>query len=253
MAARVVSFLRCRLCLTKLSNGRATNVRYCTALGVRSCSTSLQPQEKLEETKKFSGDIHKRLHVDDIRRLCQQTDMKRTNVLQLFNQFLQLPEQYRTEFVNSALYWFSYYGKVNEAHELKTLMENNGIPKNSSTYSSLAVLYSKSSDFGDIKSLIEEMRKDGLMPKSRHFVPFFKAAVSKGDLTSAFHSLNEMQQTTAHSERNTDKYTAIIRACTGYKDDNVVSKVFAMFFEFQKYRDLMSSDTLEAVKLWFDR
>ena len=253
MVARVVSFLRCRLCLTKLSNGRATNVRYCIALGVRWCSTSLEPQEKLEETKKFSGDIHKRLHVDDIRRLCQQTDMKRTNVLQLFNQFLQLPEQYRTEFVNSALYWFSYYGKVNEAHELKTLMENNGIPKNSSTYSSLAVLYSKSSDFGDIKSLIEEMRKDGLMPKSRHFVPFFKAAVSKGDLTSAFHSLNEMQQTTAHSERNTDKCTAIIRACTGYKDDDVVSKVFAMFSEFQKYRDLMSRDTLEAVKLWFER
>lgn len=253
MAVRVMSFLRCRLCLTKLLNGRATNERWCIALGVRWCSTSLEPQEKLVETKKFSGDIDKRLHVDDIRRLCQQRDTKRASVLQLFNQFLELPEQYRTAFVNSALYWFSYYGKVNEAHELKTLMEHNGIPKNSSTYSSLAVLYSKSSDFGDLKSLIEEMRKDGLMPKSRHFVPFFKAAVSKGDLTSAFHSFNELQQTTAHSERDIDKYTAIIRACTEYKGDNVVSKVFAMFSEFQKYRDLMSSDTLETVKLWFDR
>ena len=220
--------------------------------GVRWCSTSPEPQNKLPEAKNVGDNIHKRMHVADIRRLCK-TEVKHLEVSKLFNQFLQLPEQHRTKFVNSALYWFSYYDKIDEALELKTLMEKHGIPKNYSTYASLAVLYSKSGQVGNIKGFIDEMTRDGLMPRARHYAPFFNTAVKRGDLLGAFHSLNEMQQCVVFDKRNTDKYTALIRACTGQQNKELTSKVLEVFHDFRKYRDLLSNDTLAAIKLWFDR
>ena len=192
----------------------------------------------------------KRLRNDDIQWLCKTG--KPQDISQLFHQLLQLPDKYRTNSVNSALYWFSYYDKIDEALELKTLMEEHGIPKNYSTYASLAVLYSKSGQLGNTREFFDEMTRDGLTPRARHYAPFVEMAVEKGDLIGAFHFMKEMQSAVIH-ERDTDIYTSLIGACTGKQNRQLTDQVFEAFHDFRNYRDLLSNGTLEAIKQWFNR
>ena len=240
MAARSVVTKVLRLCQHRARsvNKSAVVFRRCFTLGIRrSLSTP--------ETKK------KGMYIADIRGLCKTR--KRHEVSELFYQLLELPHQYLANSVNSALHWFLYYGKIEEAFEFKALMEKHGIPKSDSTYSTLADLYSRCSQPGNMKSFFDEMTRDGLTPRARHYAPFTDTALKKGDLIGAFHSVSEMQKSAVVHERNVDIYTALIRACAGQQNEQLMNKVLELFHEFIKYRDLLSDDTLEAVKLWFDR
>ena len=104
-----------------------------------------------------------------------------------------------------------------------------------------------------MKELFNEMAKDGLSPRSRHYAPFVEAAVEEGDLLSAFDSLNEMERSAAVYERNLDLYILLIKACARSQNRKLTSKVLKIFSDFGKYRDSLSMDVLEAVKQWFDR
>ena len=192
-----------------------------------------------------------RMPMGDIRRLCKAG--KAHEVPYLFHQLRDLPEKYLANSFDSALYWFLYYDKIDEALEFKSLLEKHVIPKTYSTYSNLAVLYSKCSQLGTMKDLFDEMTRDGLTPKPRHYAPFVEAAVEKGDLISALDSTNEMQKSAVVHERNADLYTVLIRACAEQRNNGLTDKVLELFHDFRKYRDLLSNETLETVKLWFDR
>ena len=260
MAAKCVKVFQRSLLKTGILKDTATYFCSCITLGARWSSTSPEPKTKLQKETENLGDIihkpgHKRMHVDDIRSLCK-TDQTPREVSKLFNRFLELPDQFRTESVSSALYWFCYYNKIDEALELKTFMEKHGIPKSYSTYAPLADLYSRSSQLGNMKDFFEEMARDGLTPRARHYAPFVDTAVKKGDLIGAFHYVSEMQQSAFAHERSVDKYkflASLIRACAGEGNKQLTNKVLELFREFIKYRDLLRDDTLEAVKLWFDR
>ena len=193
-----------------------------------------------------------RMRIGDIRWLCKA---RTTNeVPHLFYQLRDLPEKYLANSFDSALYWLLYYEKIDEALEFKTLLEKHGISKTYSTYTSLAVLYSKCNQLGTMKDFFDEMTRDGFTPKARHYLPFVEAAAEKGDLMSAFDSMNEMQQSAVVHERNTDIYEVLIRACVaGQQNNQLTNKVLELFHDFRKYRDLLSNEMLEAIKLWFDR
>ena len=239
MAAWLVSKIlrRCQQKTGSLSESLAVLRPFLTQ-GIRWNSSSLEPKKK-------------QLRIDDIRWLCRTGKVH--EVPHFFDQLLELPDRHLEYFVNSALYWFLYYDKIEEALEVKTLMEKHGISKNYSTYSSLAVLYSRCSQLGNMKDFFDEMVRDGLTPRARHYSPFVDTAIEKGDVIGAFHSLNEMEQSAVVHERNTDIYTSLIRACAGQQNKQLTSKVMETFHVFRKYRDLLSNDTLEAIKLWFDR
>lgn len=192
-----------------------------------------------------------RTRMGDIRWLCKAG--KTHEVPHLFHQLRDLPEKCLANSFDSALYWFLYYDKIEEALEFRSLLEKHVIPKTYSTYSSLAVLYSKCSQLGTMKDFFDEMTRDGLTPKVRHYAPFVEAAAEKGDLISAFDSMNEMQQSAVVHERNADLYTVLIRACAEQQNNGLTDKVLELFYDFRKYRDLLSNETLETVKLWFDR
>lgn len=196
---------------------------------------------------------NKRLRNDDIRTLCEKENPDGPEgVSKLFNQLLELPVKYRTNSVNSALYWFSFYDKIEEALELNKLMEKHGIPRNHSTYSTLAVLYSKSGRLVNAKEFFDQMTKASLTPRARHFAPFVEAAVKNGDLIGAFSFVKDMQSA-AINERDTDIYTTLIRACIERHNRHLTNQVLEAFHDFMNYRDLLSNDTLEAIKIWFDR
>ena len=254
MAAKVLSKVlqRGRLRLTGSLKDIAPVFRSVTIRKVRWSSTSSELSNKFLQAENTDDSIHERMHVGDVRWLCK-AEQTPQEVSQLFNRLLDLPDQYRTESLNSALYWFLYYGKIDEALELKTLFEKHGIPKTYSTYSSLAVLYSKCSQLGNKKNFFDEMTRGGLTPRARHYAPFLEAAVEKGDLIGAFDSINEIEQYTLVQERNTDMYTTLIRACARQQNKYLTKKVLEIFHDFRRHQDLLSNDTLEAIKLWFDR
>ena len=254
MAAKIVSKViqQSRWRITRSLNKNASDFRRCIKLGERWSCTSPESQNKLLATDNAGDNIYERMHVADIRWLCKE-DQTPYEVSKLFNRFLNLPDQYRTESVNSALYWFLYYDKIEEALELKTLMEEHGISKNYSTYSTLAVLYSRCSHLGNMMDFFNEMTREGLTPRARHYTPFIKTAAEKGDVIGAFHSMSEMQQSAVAHERNTDIYTSLIRGCVGQQNKKLTSKVLETLHDFRKYRDLLNNDTLDAIKLWFDR
>ena len=253
MAAKVVSKIlqHGRLRMTGSLNDTASVFRSGTIRKVRWSSTSSKLSNKLLQTENTDDSIHERMHVGNVRWLCE-TEQTPQEVSRLFNRFLNLPDKYRTDSLNSALYWFLYYGKIEEALELKTLIEEHGISKTYSTYSSLAVLYSKCSQLGNRKDFFDEMTRDGLTPTAQHYAPFLEAAVEKGDLIGAFDSITEMEQSTVVQERNSDIYTALIRACAGQQNKYLTNKVLGVFHDFHKHQDLLSNDTLNAIKLWFD-
>ena len=212
----------------------------------------LQRKRWLNSSSVVSSVKHKnkRLRNDDIRTLCETGNPE--EVSKLFNQLLELPVKYRTNSVNSALYWFSHYDKIEEALELNNLMEKHGIPRDHSTYSTLAVLYSKSGRLVNAKEFFDQMTKASLTPRARHYAPFVEAAVRKGDLIDAFNFVKDMQSAAIH-ERDTDIYTTLIRAYIERHDRHLTNQVLEAFHDFMKYRDLLSNDTLETIKIWFDR
>lgn len=186
-----------------------------------------------------------RMRIGDIRWLCQTHEAPR-----LFQKLRELPEKHLADSVSSALYWFLYYDKIEEALEFKNLVDKYGISKTHSTYSTLAALYSKCGQL--VKDLHKEMVRDGLTPKTRHYAPFVEAAVQKGDLLTAFDSLNEMQNSAVVFERNMDVYTSLITACAQQQNSQLSKKVLEIFRDFAKHRDSLSIDTLRAIKIWFD-
>lgn len=224
--------------------------------GVRCCSSTPGSQGKIPESEtEESREVartYSRLVRSGIRNFCK-TSGKANEIPELFNQFLRLPKQYQIASVDSALYWLSYYNRNDAAFALKHLMEEHGIPKSYSTYSVLAKLYSSSSHMTNYKTMFDEMIKDGLTPTARHYVPFVEAFTQKGDLMGAFSCLEEMQQSGVVRERNIDVHTALVRACTGQDSKQLQDKVLEIFREFRAYRDPLSNDTLEAIKMWFDR
>lgn len=209
-------------------------------LFVRNKSSSAKPQGN-------------RMRIGDIKGLCKTYEVH--EISHLFEKLCHLPEKHLVSSAcSSALYWFLYSDKIEEAFEFKNLMDKYGIPKTSSTYSSLAILYAKRGlHLENMKELFSEMAKDGLSPRSRHYAPFVEAAVEEGDLLSAFDSLNEMKKTAVVRERNLDLYILLIKACARNQNSQLTSKVLEIFNDFRKYRDSLSMDILEAVKLWFDR
>lgn len=236
------SFRGCTQATAELLKENVAIFRRCVTQEIR-CSAS---SPEAEET---------RFRIGDLRRLCKT--VKTHGVPQLFNQLRDLPEKHLENSVNSALYWFLHYNKIEEAFEFKTLMEKHGIRKSYSTYSALAVLVSKRSELGrslgNMTDFFNEMARDGLTPRARHYAPFVEAAAEKGDLLSAFEFLHEMQHSAVIHDRKTDVYTVLIRACAEHQNRQLTDKVLEIFHEFRKYRDSLNSDTLEAIKLWFDR
>ena len=237
-------------------DGTAVDCRKYIKQWLRCCSSTPGSQGKISETEseEFRGrpPAYSRLVRSGIRNFCK-TSGKPNEIPELFNQFLCLPEQYKIASVDSALYWLSYYDRTEAAFALKKLMEEHGIPKSYSTYSALAKLYSRSSHKADYKTMFEEMIKDGLTPTARHYVPFVEAFTQRGDLMGAFSCLEEMQRSGVVRERNIDVHTALVRACTGQHSQQLQEKVLEIFREFRTYRDPLSNDTLEAIKMWFDR
>ncbi|KAL9974380.1 hypothetical protein ACROYT_G011404 [Oculina patagonica] len=240
-------------------NETVTDLKRCVIQGLRFCSSTPGSRNKILEAESDGDNINEPKHVAravrqeraSIRKFCE-TVSKPNDVPQLFNQFLRLPKQYQIESVDCALYWLSYYDKIDGAFELKTLMEKHDISKSYSTYSVLASLYSKSNHTRNYQAMFDEMKRDGLTPQARHFAPFVETATQNGDLMGAFRCLDDMRQAGVVRERNTDIYTALVRACIGQNSRQLRNKVLEIFYEFRNYRDLLSNDTLEVIKMWFD-
>lgn len=236
----------------------AADFRQYIIQGLRWCSSTPGSQGKIPETESEESRYvprprsYSRLVRSGIRNFCE-TSGKANEIPELFNQFLRLPEQYKIASIDSALYWLSYYDRNEAAFTLKKLMEEHGIPKSYSTYSVLAKLYSRSSHKANYKIMFDEMIEDGLTPTARHYVPFVEAFTERGDLMGAFSCLEEMQRSGVVRERSIDVHTALVRACTGQDSQQLQDKVLEIFREFRAYRDLLSNDTLEAIKMWFDR
>lgn len=241
-------------------NETASDLKRCIIQGIRFCSSTPGSRNKILEAESDGYNSYEPKHVArairqeraSIRKFCE-TVSEPNEVPQLFNQFLRLPEQYQIESVDCALYWLSYYDKIDAAFELKTLMEKHDIFKSYSTYSVLASLYSKSNHMGNYQAMFDEMTRDGLTPQARHYAPFVETATKKGDLMGAFRCLDDMRQAGVVRERNTDIYTALVRACIGQNSRQLRNKVLEIFYEFRNYRDLLGNDTLEVIKMWFDR
>lgn len=242
-------------------NEIASGFRQCVVQGIRCCSSTSGSRNKIVGGEGDGSNIPKRVAPSVaptrkgrayVRKFCE-TASEPNQVPQLFNQILLLPERHQIESIDCALYWLSYYDKIDAAFELKTLMEKHGISKSHSTYASLAGLYSKSDHAKNYRNLFDEMMRDGLTLKARHYAPFVEAATQKGDLMGAFRFLDDLRQSGVVSIRNTDIYVKIIRACIGQDSRQLQNKVLELFREFRNYRDLLSDDTLEVIKKWFDR
>lgn len=235
----------------------ATDFRWrCIIQGIRCCSSTLSPHNKIPTAENdgcLNVDQPTRFARGDIRLLCEKLK-EPGEVSQLLNQCLQFPEQHRVKSVDSALYWLSYYDKIDAALELKTLLEKHGFLKSYSTYSALASIYAKSNHTEGCKILFAEMKRDGLSPRSRHYFPFLEAATQKGDPMAAFSFLDDMRHSGfIHMHFDTDIFTELIRACIGQDNKQLTNKMFETFLEFRKCRDLLSNDTVEVIKQWFDR
>jgi len=235
MAGRIIV----RSCFQPRLQGMMAKFRGSITFLVRNKSSCAKPQEN-------------RMRIGDIRGLCETHEVH--EISHLFAKVCDLPEKHLvTSACSSALYWLLYSDKIEEAFEFKNLMDKYGIPKTYSTYSSLAILYAKRGRYlENMKELFNEMAKDGLSPRSRHYAPFVEAAVEEGDLLSAFDSLNEMERSAVVYERNLDLYILLIKACARSQNRKLTSKVLKIFSDFGKYRDSLSMDVLEAVKQWFD-
>lgn len=242
-------------------NEIASGLRQCITQGIRCCSSTSGSRNKIVGGKGDGSNIPK--HVASsvppisknrryVRNFCE-TVSEPNQLQQLFNQILLLPERHQIESIDCVLYWLSYYDKIDAGFELKTLMEEHGISKSYSTYSCLASLYAKSNHAKNYKSLFEEMTRDGLTLKARHYAPFVEAAAQKGDLMGAFRFLDDLRQSGVVHIRNTDTYIELIRACIGQDSRQLQNKVLELFQEFRDYRDLFSVDALEVIKKWFDR
>ena len=240
----------------RLIDETAADFRKYIIRGVRSSSSASGSQGKIPETEtEESREVartYSRLVRSGIRNFCK-TSGTPNEIPELFKQFLRLPKQYQIASVDSTLYWLSYYDRNEAAFALKDLMEKHDIPKSYSTYSVLAKLYSSSSHMANYKTMFDEMIKDGLTPTARHYVPFVEAFTQRGDLMGAFSCLEEMEKSGVVRERNIDIHTSLVRACTGQDSKQLQDKVLEIFREFRAYRDPLSNDTLEVVKMWFDR
>ncbi|XP_068722778.1 mitochondrial ribonuclease P catalytic subunit-like isoform X2 [Montipora capricornis] len=228
-------------------------LRLCVTGGRRQWSfTSTRHLNKVLEKGNVDENNHDRLHVGDIRWLCEaeQTPQKVSN---LFSQCVNLPDKYRIECLNSALYWYLYYGKIEEALAIKSLWEKEGFPKTYSSYCNLAILYSKCHQLGEMKDFLDKMKRDGLTPKARHYEPFVEAAIERGDIMGAFEAIKEMERSAVIHGLSSNLCTALIRACTGKEDKHLTCNVLKIFQDFVKYRYKLTDDALEAIKIWFDR
>ena len=218
------------------------------SVGLRLCSsTSCTPSKSLNWDSEI-GYADSQVHRSNIRWICKSGGKQ-----QLFDEFLKLPKESLPDSLNCALYWYSHYDKIEEAFELKNLMERRGISKSYSTYSILAYLFAKAGQLGSRKVFFDEMISNGLTPQARHYVPFVEAEVEKGDLAKAFEVFYEMQQSTRKHTGHISCYRTLIRACAGREDASTTGKVFQLFDDLRKRPHFLSVDTLEAVKLWFDR
>lgn len=262
MAGRVVKIFQ--RSARQINEMGTADLRQYIIQGIRCCSSTPGSRNEVLETESNGYNIDKPKHVAratrrldgqeraSIRKFCE-TVSKPNEVAQLFNQFLRLPKQFQMESVDCALYWLSYYDKIDAGFELKTLMEKHNISKSDSTYSVLASLYSKSNHARNYQTMFNEMTRDDLTPQARHYAPFVETATQKGDVVGAFRCLDDMRQSGSVRERNTDMYTALVRACIGQNSKQLQNKVLEIFHEFRNYRDLLSIDTLEVIKMWFDR
>ena len=211
------------------------------------CSTVRDAREDFHPSLPFPE------RVKNIRPFCETLSAP-NEVLEMFNQFIILPEQHMIKALDYSLNCLVHYDKIDAAFELKTLMEQLNIPKSHSTYSVLANLYSKSNHpKHSMKSLFDEMLKDGLTPRARHFKPFVEMEANKGDPMDAFRCLDDLRHSGVLHERIVDIYITVVRACVGKMSKQLKNKVLELFYDIRRYRDLLSIEDLETIKLWFDR
>lgn len=241
--------------LRKILQGRVgtlilcpTDCRRYIIPGVRYlCSTIRDAREDFHPSLPFPE------RVKNIRPFCETLSAP-NEVLEMFNQFIILPEQHMIKALDYSLNCLVHYDKIDAAFELKTLMEQLNIPKSHSTYSVLANLYSKSNHpKHSMKSLFDEMLKDGLTPRARHFKPFVEMEANKGDPMDAFRCLDDLRHSGVLHERIVDIYITVVRACVGKVSKQLKNKVLELFYDIRRYRDLLSIEALETIKLWFDR
>lgn len=221
----------------------AIDFRRCIRQRIRCCSsTSSDTRVSVQKEPKRRN----------IRPFCE-TLSSPNEISELFNEFLTLPEEIRIKAIDCALYWLAYYDKVDAAFELKTLMEKHDIRKSYSTYSVLATLYSKSSHPKHCKTFFDEMMKDGLTPRARHYIPFVEMEAQKGDPMDAFRCLDELRHSGLLYQRIMAVYMAVVRACIGQDSKQLRNKVLELFYDIRKHRDSLSNEALKTIKLWFDR
>lgn len=103
-----------------------------------------------------------------------------------------------------------------------------------------------------MKNLFDEMLKDGLTPRARHFKPFVEMEAIKGDPMDAFRCLDDLRHSGTLHERIVDIYVTVVRACVGRESRQLTNKVLELFYDVRRYRDLLSFEALETIKLWFD-
>ena len=209
-------------------------------------------QNELLRTKNVNENRTDQKQVGNIRWFCK-AETSPHEVANFFNQLRNLPVKHRTRSLNSALYWFLYYGKTKEALELNSLWETQGFPKSYSTYASLAILYARCRQLGNKRDFFHQMKLSGLTPRARHYEPFLAASTIRGDLMEVFESMTEMEYSSIIHEMSLDLYTLLIRACTGKEHNLQDNNVFKIFHYFMKYRTKLPDDALHAIRLWFDR